>query len=42
MSKVEAEMRSVGGVLAMTDGVDLSYATWDASFAEFIEGVTTT
>jgi hypothetical protein len=37
--KVEAEMRSAGGVLAMTDGVDLSYATWDSTFAEFIESV---
>ncbi|MGA2061417.1 MAG: hypothetical protein ABSG67_13120 [Thermoguttaceae bacterium] len=35
--KVEAEMKATGGVLAMVDGVDLSYATWDAAFAEFIE-----
>jgi hypothetical protein len=38
--EVEAEMRAAGGVIAMTDGVDLSYATWDGVFAEFIEGVT--
>jgi hypothetical protein len=37
--KVEAQMRAAGGVLAMTDGGDLSYATWDAIFAEFIEGI---
>jgi hypothetical protein len=37
--KVEAEMRAAGGVLAMSDGIALSYATWDATFAEFIERV---
>jgi len=34
---VEACMRETGCVLALDDGFELSYATWDSAFAAFIE-----
>jgi hypothetical protein len=34
---IEACMTEVGCVLALDDGINLSYATWDGVFAAFID-----
>ncbi|MGD0382261.1 MAG: hypothetical protein ABSA77_01990 [Thermoguttaceae bacterium] len=34
---VEAEMKAAGCILALADGINLSYATWDGDFAKLIE-----
>lgn len=35
--EVESLMNQIGCVLAMADGFDLGYATWDTAFANFVD-----